>query len=209
MVSDVPKVFIVDDEDSVRRALQSLMEASGFSVVTCRSAAEFLDKYDSSQSGCLILDVRMPEMNGIELHSYLVRNRVFIPVIILTGHGDVPMAVSAMDEGAFYFMQKPADVDLLVAKVAEAVEVDCQRRREFAERTEIEQLYSTLTAREQEVLNLLVQGKQTSSVATALGTRESTIRVQRAAILKKMRADSVIDLMRMMSLLNEQQKLQT
>lgn len=192
-------VFIVDDEEPVRRALKSLMESSGLTAVTCESADAFLRMYSNKQSGCVILDVRMPDMDGMELQSYLIKNRIFIPVILLTGHGDVPMAVEAMVNGAFYFMQKPADVDLLVDKVTEAVELDLQRQRDAAERDEVELLRSRLTPRENEVLEQLIQGKPTSVIAAALGSQDSTIRVQRASILRKMKADSVVDLLRMIS----------
>ena len=199
MFSTDSTVFIVDDEEPVRRALQSLMESSGHRVTTCASASEFLDAYHPSQPGCLILDVRMPDMDGTELQTYLVQHRIFLPVILLTGHGDVPMAVTAMVNGAFYFMQKPADVDMLVDKVVEALELDQQRRRDAAEHQEVQRMLTTLTPREREVLDHLVQGKPTAVISTALGSRDSTIRVQRATILKKMQADSVVDLLRMMS----------
>lgn len=195
-------VFVVDDEDAIRRSLASLFEASGFETVTCDSAAEFLEKYSNDSPGCVILDVRMPGMDGLELQSYLIQHKIFLPVIVLTGHGDVPMAVKAMIGGAFYFMQKPADIDLLVDKVTEAVELNAQQQMHSSECGEIRENLAKLTDRESQVLAQLVQGKPTSSIASALGIRDSTIRVQRAAILRKMQADSVVDLLRMTALLN-------
>lgn len=197
-----PVVFIVDDEEPVRSGLESMLSARGFNVRTFAHAASFLEDYDSSRPGCAILDIRMPGMNGLELQQYLLRNRILLPVIILTGHGDVPMAVEAMESGAVSFLEKPASPDVLIAKVELAFERDTESRRTLLERDEVIRNLQTLTLREREVMELLIQGKSSRGVASALGTTESTVRVQRASIRRKMKADSTTDLLRMSLLAN-------
>lgn len=193
-----PVVFVVDDEASIRKALKSMLEAAGYEVQTFARASEFLAGYVPSQPGCLVLDVRMPGMDGLELQRYLTEHHIQIPVIILTGHGDVSMAVRSMESGAVSFLEKPADPDALLQKVAAAMERDRGNRKDDAQSAETRSAYNSLTPREREVMELLIEGKKPKTIAQALGITQSTIRVQRATILKKMRADSVTDLLRMM-----------
>ncbi|MBM79734.1 MAG: DNA-binding response regulator [Planctomycetaceae bacterium] len=195
-------VYVVDNESSVRKALRSLFEAKGFEVADFSRPADFLDAYDPQQHGCLILDVRMPGMNGLELQQYLIEHRILIPVILLTGHGDVPMAVSAMESGAISFLEKPANPELLLQKVDQALQRDRQLRSTTLERSEILANMETLTPREVEVMRLLADGKTAKTVAKALNITQSTVRVQRAKILKKMKADSPSDILRMMSVVD-------
>jgi len=203
-MTDRQTVFVVDDEASVRKALRLMLEAAGHNVLTFCSAEEFLDAYDASESGCLLLDVMMPGMDGMELLRRLANPRLAIPVIMLTGHGDIPMAVNAIQIGAVGFLEKPANPVVLREKVAEALSKNAGERREQEEREEILHLYNGLTPRERQVTKLLVDGKPPKMIAKALGTAYSTVRNQRASILKKMRADNVPDLAKMINLLGQE-----
>jgi len=196
-----PTVFVVDDEEALRSGVVSMLAARAFKVRTFENAEAFLEQYDN-QPGCAILDVRMPGMNGLELQQFLLQNRILLPVIILTGHGDVPMAVEAMEFGAVSFLEKPAASETLIEKVRLALERDAESRRNVMERDEVIRNLKTLTPREREVLELLIQGKSSRAVAAARGTTESTVRVQRASIRRKMQADSTTDLLRMVLLAN-------
>lgn len=200
MTEIAPTVFIVDDESVVRKALSLILEQAGHRIQAFASAREFLDFFDGSQPGCLISDVRMPGMDGMELLRHLAEQDRRIPVVMLSAHGDIPMAVAAVKSGAIDFLEKPADPGTLRQKVASALELDQKWRDGQDEREEIEQLLATLTPRESEVLNLLVNGKDARIVAQILGSSHNTVRVQRASIMKKMRADNIADLVRMVSL---------
>lgn len=190
-------VFIVDDEPVIRKAVSLIIEQTGHRIQTFASATEFLEHYDGSQSGCLVSDVRMPGMDGMELLRHLRTQGRKIPVLMLSAHGDIPMAVAALKVGAIDFLEKPADPDVLRQKVVQALTVDRHWRMAQEERNEVDQLLSTLTPREREVLELLVDGKEAKSVAQILGSSHNTVRVQRASIMKKMRADNIADLVRM------------
>lgn len=194
-------VFVVDDEPSVRKAVGLIVEQAGHQVMTFASAAEFLDHYDGSQPGCLVSDVRMPGMDGMALLRHLREHGKQIPVVMLSAHGDIPMAVTAVQTGALDFLEKPADPNKLRQKVAQALTLDAEWRRGQEEREEVEGMVSALTPREGEVLSLLVDGKDAKIVAQVLGTSHNTVRVQRASIMKKMRADNLADLVRMTKLI--------
>lgn len=193
-----PTIFIVDDEEPVRLGLESMLATCGFRTKPFPNAQSFLDYYNASIPGCVILDIRMPGMDGLRLQKYLLENQIILPVIILSGHGDVPMAVEAMQNGAITFLQKPAEASVLLENVQKALADDLRARSTYSEREEIHSHYQTLTPREREVLDHLIQGKTTEAISRALGTSETTIRVQRASIRKKMHADSTTDLLRMM-----------
>lgn len=193
-----PTVFVVDDEATVRRSIRLILERANHDVVEFSSAVDFLDQFDSSLRGCIISDIRMPKLDGIQFLKRLRTIGSNIPMLILTGHADVPMAVSAMKLGAAEFLEKPIDPDTLRSKVAGVLAGEAIAHQQNLETREIESLYATLSPRENEVLNLLVSGRQPKSIATILGTAQSTIRIQRRSILKKMRADSVSDLIRLM-----------
>lgn len=190
-------VFIVDDEPVVRKAVSLIIEQTGYSIQAFASATDFLEQHDSSQSGCLVSDVRMPGMDGMELLQRLQTLGRKIPVVMLSAHGDIPMAVAAVKLGAIDFLEKPADPEILRQKVIHALAVDKQWRLDRDERDEVNQSLSTLTPREREVLNLLVAGKEAKIVAQILGSSHNTVRVQRASLMKKMRADNIADLVRM------------
>ena len=199
-MSDTPTVFIVDDDPSIRDSLSLLLKATGHRPQTFEDAQSFLDTYEQSQPGCLILDVRMPGMDGLELQRRLADRAPHLPVIMLTAHGDLPMAVDAMRSGAWHFVEKPYEKDRLLGIIEQALESDRQWRMANAERMEIEARLETLTAREREVLDQFVDGKGTKAVALALGTSPNTVAHQRATILEKLQAESVVDATRMVLL---------
>lgn len=202
MTRDFQTVFVVDDEPVVRKAVSLILEQAGHRMETFASAAEFLEKYDGAQPGCLVSDVRMPGMDGMDLLRHLSQQNIRIPVVMLSAHGDIPMAIDAVKTGAIDFLEKPDDPDVLRQKVAGALAMDQTWRLDLDEQEEIQQLESTLTARERQVLNLLVDGKSAKIVAQILGSSYSynTVRVQRASIMKKMRADNIANLVRMTNL---------
>jgi two-component system response regulator FixJ len=190
-------VFIVDDEPSVRRAVRLILESAGHSIQEFESAVDFLESFDKSLRGCIVSDVRMPKLDGIKFLSRLNDACSQLPVLILTGHADVPMAVKAMKLGAADLLEKPVDPDELRSKVAKALVVEELAFQNNLEAKEIETWLATLSPRETEVMDLLVSGKQPKLIAEILGTAQSTIRIQRQSILKKMQADNVSDLIRL------------
>lgn len=198
--STEPTVFVVDDDASVRESLSLLLKAVGHSVEPFEDAQSFLDVYSPYRPGCLILDVRMPGMDGLELQRLLAKEAPHLPVIMLTAHGDLPMAVDSMRAGAWHFVEKPYDRKRLLRIIEEALAADREFRMQNAERIEIEQNLASLTDREREVMELLADGKSTKMAALALGTSPNTIAHQRASILDKMQAESVVDLSRMLHL---------
>jgi FixJ family two-component response regulator len=187
-------VFVVDDDDAVREAVGLLLKSNGLRVETKSSAAEFLAAYDPGHPGCLVLDVRMPGMNGMELQAKLAADRVSIPVIIISGHGDIPMAVAAVQQGAIDFIEKPFDEHRLLATVERALALDEQRRRESAVAIGAAARQSRLTAREREVLERVVAGDPNKVIAARLGISARTVEIHRARVMEKMRARSVAEL---------------
>lgn len=194
-------VFIVDDDDGVRRALGTLMESVGYAHLAYPSAVEFLRHYDAAHPGCLVLDIRMPEMSGLELQMELNRRGLHIPVIFVTGHGDVPMAVDAMKKGAFDFVQKPFRDQDLLDRVNRALQADAAVRQESAGKDEVLRRWGTLTPREKEVMALIVEGKANKVIALDLTLSERTVEIHRARVMEKMKARSVAQLVKMSLLL--------
>jgi RNA polymerase sigma factor (sigma-70 family) len=190
-------VFVVDDDQAMRHSLKWLIESVGLRVRTFGSAEDFLQTYYPGQAGCLLLDVRMPGMSGLELQSYLAREEICLPVIIITGHGDVAMAVKAMQAGAMDFIEKPFDDEALLTSIRKALDADEQRRGERAQRAEIATRLAELTPREHEVMDMVTAGKPNKEIATALGVSAKTVEAHRARVMDKMRADSLADLVRM------------
>lgn len=190
-------VFVVDDDLSVREALSSLIRSVGLRVETFASAQDFLRHQRPDATACLVLDVRMPGLSGLDLQRELAHAGERIPIIFITGHGDIPMSVRAMKAGAVEFLPKPfRDEDLLDA-IREALERDQVARQQRAELAEIQDKYDTLTSREREVIVLIVKGMLNKQVAAELGITEITIKVHRRHILQKMRAKSLPALVRM------------
>lgn len=190
-------VFIVDDDDAVRSSLRLLFKSLGHSAVTYTSAAEFLANYHPDQPGCAVLDVRMPGMSGLELQDELNRRGIIIPVIFITGHGDVPMAVEAMQRGAFDFLQKPFREQDLITRIQRALDLDRENRARLEERDQIRARLAALTPREREVLELVTQGKPNKIMAADLGVSQRTVEIHRAHLMEKMCAGSLAQLVRM------------
>ena len=190
-------VFVVDDDQAMRSSLQWLIESMGMRVETYASAQAFLDAYYPGRAGCLLLDVRMPGMSGLELQAYLAKREHRIPVIIITGHGDVSMAVKAMKNGAVDFIEKPFDDEALIVSIRNALQHDEKQRALRAQRADIAARMSELTPREHEVMAMVTDGRSNKEIATALGVSAKTVEVHRARVMDKMRADSLAELVRM------------
>jgi FixJ family two-component response regulator len=188
---------ILDDERSVQRAMQSLIESEGMSALCFDSAEQFLDSGARHKAGCLIADIRMPGMSGIELQAKLKAERCRIPIIFITGRGDIPLAVSAMKEGASDFFTKPVDGAALLNSVERALRRDRANRRKATEHAGLVTRYKSLTPREREVLPLLASGLLNKQVAFELGITECTVQLHRGHIMRKMEADSFATLVRM------------
>jgi len=198
-----PTVFIVDDDEAVRSSLRLLIKSVGLIPTALGSAREFLEKCDPAQPGCLVLDVRMPEMSGLELQEQLNREGAVIPVIFITGHGDVPMAVEAMQAGAFDFLQKPFRDQDLIDRIQRALEKDRANRAVLNERSLIRERLASLTPREREVLAMVSSGKPNKVMAADLGVSQRTVEIHRARVMEKMGASSLAQLVRMVMDLEE------
>ena len=192
-----PVIYIVDDDDGMRRALTVLMTTVGYQPVAFARPAEFLSKYDANQAGCLVLDVRMPEMSGLEVQQQLNRSGALIPVILITGHGDIPMAVQAMKDGAFDFLQKPFRDQELLDRINTALKQDAQNRESVDRLADLRQRAESLTPREREVMGHVVDGKANKVIAIDLGLSERTVEIHRANVMEKMAARSVAHLVKM------------
>ncbi len=192
-----PTVFVVDDDASVRDALRCMLEAADFRVETFGSAREFLAAYHSARRGCLLLDVQMPEMDGLELQRHLAEQHMFLPIIMLTAHASVPIAVDALRAGAVDFVEKPFDEEDLIVRIRAAIARSLHIEWDPAEAAQIKQRMETLSSRERQVLEKLVAGKWVKLIASELGTSPNTVKNQRARIMDKMAAESVNDLVRM------------
>jgi FixJ family two-component response regulator len=189
-------VFIVDDDPAIRRSLHLLIEILGVPVQTFPSAASFLAAYKPGDSGCLILDLRMPDMTGLDLQQELIRRGCDRPIIVLTGYGDIPTAICALKSGAVEFLEKPVDDDVLLDHVRRALALDAQRRRQRSEHDSVRVRIERLTPREREVLRLVVAGLPSKEIAQRLHVSCKTVEAHRARIMMKMETDGVADLVR-------------
>src|SRR5438128_2676572 len=197
MIEAEPIVFVVDDDLSVRRSTERLLRTAGLKVQTFTSAREFLKNPPPEGPACLVLDVRMPGLSGIELQRELTQCGIQIPIIFITAHGDIPMTVRAMKAGAVEFLTKPfRDQDLLDA-IQIALERDRTRRAQEAEVAKLRERYESLTPREREVMPLVVSGLLNKQIAAEIGASEATVKVHRSQLMRKMGAESVADLVRM------------
>jgi two-component system response regulator FixJ len=190
-------VFVVDDDDAVRTSLRLLLKSVGLPVETFASAQEFLDAFDADRAGCLVLDIRMPGMSGLELQQRLNEIHAIVPIVFITGHGDVPMAVEAMQHGAVDFIQKPFRDQDLIDRINQALEKDRDNRAGLKERDAIRRRMQQLTPREREVLDLVTQGKANKVIAGDLNVSQRTVEIHRARVMEKMGASSLAHLVRM------------
>ncbi len=197
MHQQAPTVFVVDDDEGVRNSLRFLLKSVGLQVHTLASAGELLETYKPSQPGCLVLDVRMPGMSGLELQQQLNLRGAVIPVIFITGHGDIPMAVEAMQQGAFDFLQKPFRDQDLIDRIQRALERDARNRAALDQHAKIRERLDSLTPREREVLALMTRGKPNKIMAAELGVSQRTVEIHRARVMEKSGAASLAQLVRM------------
>ena len=190
-------VYVVDDDEAVRDSLKLLLESVDLPCQTFASASDFLEKHDPDQHGCLVADIRMPGMSGLDLQEELNHRSSTIPILFITGHGDVPMAVDAMKSGALDFIQKPFRDQELLDRIHQALENDEERREDNRELSETRNRIGRLTARETEVMHRVVQGQANKVIALDLGVSQRTVEIHRARVMQKMGARSLAELVRM------------
>ncbi|MEN6367488.1 MAG: response regulator [Thermoguttaceae bacterium] len=192
-----PTVFIIDDDPAVRQALGVLIRSMRLRAEAFESAQQFLDTFDASRSGCLLVDVRMPGVSGLELLEQLERHDICLPAIVMSAYGDVPMVVRAMKAGALNFLEKPCRDQQLWEAIQEAIRWDAVHRQQAVLRSKVLHRLKRLTPGEQEVLRLLIEGKSNKTIAAELGLSVRTIEVRRAKLMRKMKAESLAELIRL------------
>ena len=197
MSESEPTVFIVDDDSAVLKGLRLLVKSLRMNVETYLSAQEFLDSYDPARPGCLVLDVRMPGISGLELQEKLRQRNISIPVIIMTGYGEVAVAVEAMKKGAMMFVEKPISDQVLLDQIQKAIAKDARIRQEQAAQKTITSRLALLTSREHQVMGLVIAGKLNKVIARELGVSQKTVEFHRSNIMKKMKVDSLAELVRL------------
>jgi RNA polymerase sigma factor (sigma-70 family) len=197
MTTNDPTVFVVDDDSGVRNSLRILVRSVNLAAETFASGQEFLEAYDPDRPGCLVLDVRMPGLSGIELQEQLSARGAHLPIVFITAHGDVPMAVKAMQQGAVDFIQKPFRDQDLLDQIQKAIDRDARMRERLLDRAVIRRKIANLTAREREVMDMVVAGDPNKAIATDLGISERTVEVHRARVMHKMEAGSIPHLVQM------------
>jgi len=190
-------IAIVDDDPSVREGLSSLIRSAGLEVETFASAQEFLSLPGAEAPSCLVLDLQMPGLSGLDLQKRMVEAGLEIPIVFLTGHGNIPASVKAMKAGAVEFLTKPFDDEELLQAIQEAIERDRHTRKQHADLRELRERYESLTAREQEVMEQVVSGRLNKQIAAELNITEFTVKIHRGRVMRKMHADSLADLVRM------------
>jgi len=192
-----PTVFVVDDDEPVRDAIAMLLDTVDLPCETFASAQDFLGAYDASRTGCLVLDIRMPGMSGLELHERLLELQAPVPIVFITGHGDIPMAVEAMKRGALDFIRKPFRDQELLDRIQEALSVDEAQRAEYAGLEQVRARVASLTPREKEVFLRVADGQANKVVAIDLGISERTVEIHRSQVMQKTGARTLADLVRM------------
>ena len=190
-------VFVVDDDPSVRKASARLFRSAGFQVETFETAQEFLEFLRPDQPSCLVLDVRMPGLSGVELQEQMKAHDADLPIVFMTGHGDIPMTVKAMKAGAVDFLPKPVSDERLLQAVADAVDTHALRRQQSAELAEFRKRVESLTSRESEVMKLVINGLLNKQIATQLGISKATVKVHRGRVMGKTEVESVAELVRL------------
>ena len=196
-------IYVVDDDEAMRDALSALLRSAGLPVVTYGSATEFLDAFDPDLAGCLLLDVRMPGMSGLDLQRHLGDRHGDLPILLISGHADVPMAVEAMKRGAVDFIEKPIQSDVLLDRVRTCLEKDAERRLQQAKSATIQARIDSLTAREREVAELIAEGLPNKTIAAQLGISVKTLDVHRSHILAKLRLRTNAELVRVLLSVNQ------
>ena len=196
-MNDMPTVFVIDDDQAIRESLEWLMTSVDLHVESYSNAQAFVSNHDPNRPGCIVLDIRMPGVSGLDLQAQLLAQGVQLPIIIITGHGAVPLAVRAMKAGAVDFLEKPFDDQVLLDRVQQAIQRDAENRRKRARRDSVQSLAATLTAREQEVMGLVVNGFMNKQIAHELSISEKTVESHRAGVMKKMRAESLAQLVKL------------
>ena len=197
MAEENPMVYIVEDDEAVRDSIELMMESVGQEAKAYPDAQSFLDDFANTMSGCVVTDVRMPGMNGMDLHRQLNSLGCNMPVIFVTGHGDIQMAVDAMQNGAFDFVTKPYREQELLDKINRALDQDAAKREFLVERQEVQNRLSTLTARETEVMEMMVEGNANKVIGIYLGISERTVEIHRGRVMKKMKTHSLAELVKM------------
>lgn len=192
-----PFVYIIEDDEAVRDSLQMVLESIGRQVATFASGNEFLNQYHNEMAGCIVLDIRMPGINGMELQRKLNQLNSILPIIFVTGHGDVPMAVEAMQQGAIDFVQKPYREQELLEKINNAIQLDRENRELLEEKQGIVSRMEQLTPRETDVMKLMVEGKANKVIAFDLDISQRTVEIHRARVMEKLKANSLAHLVRM------------
>src|ERR1700693_3137622 len=192
-----PIVYVIDDDDGMRSALSLLLSTVGHKTLAFANPTDFLAQFDADVHGCLVLDIRMPGMSGLELQQHLNRNGSMLPVIFITGHGDVPMAVQAMQEGAFEFIQKPFRDQDLLDRINHALQQDAENRSTLARRADVVRRVESLTPRERQVMDMVVDGSANKVIAIDLNLSERTVEIHRAKVMEKMGAPSVAHLVKL------------
>jgi len=202
MPMERPVVFVVDDDPSVRAALQDLVESIGLQALAFASPQEFLQAKRPDTPGCLVLDVRLPGSSGLSFQQELAKAGVLLPIIFITGHGDIPMSVRAIKAGAVEFLTKPFRDQELLDAIHAGIERDRTQRREGAHVAELKERFAALTQREREIMALVILGRATKQIAAELAITEATVKVHRAQVMRKMRAKSLPELVRMGDAMN-------
>lgn len=206
MKNDQPLVYVIDDDEAVRDSLAMLLESIDLAHEVHASALEFLDAYDSDRHACVVTDIRMPGMSGLDLQQRLLEDHVDVPIIFITGHGDVPMAVTAMKRGAADFIQKPFRDQDLIDRIHKALKQDKERRGARLEERTIRERLKTLTPRETEVMERVIRGQANKVIAMDLGVSQRTVELHRARVMHKLRMRSVAELVRTVARLSEPRK---
>jgi FixJ family two-component response regulator len=195
--ADIPTVFIIDDDRSMRQAVQDLVESVGLRAESFATGGEFLTRGRTNSPSCLVLDVRLPQMSGLDFQNRLTENGMQIPIIFITAHGDVPMSVKALKAGAVEFLTKPFRDQDLIDAIQQALQRDRAAREQQAEILDVHERYQTLTPREREVMALVVSGLLNKQIASEIGASEATVKIHRGNMMQKMLAGSLIELVRM------------
>jgi FixJ family two-component response regulator len=199
-------VYVIDDDESAREGVADLLRSVGYAVHSFGSAREFFEHTRSDAPGCIVLDVRLPGPSGLEFQRTLVRSNIQLPIIFITGHGDIPMSVRAIKSGAIEFLTKPLHEQQLLDAVQQGIDHDRVRRQEGKVIVQLRERFDSLTPREREILTVVVSGLRNKQIANELGLSEMTVKVHRSQIMRKMQANSLVDLVRMADLLGVSSK---